>query len=155
MNTYTMPRQEIVELVYRTSSLLDDENFDAWLQLCDEGFRYRITAYSDELRRPMVWLDKQRNDLLPLFANINRHERYTGHLRRHVSMTRIERASESATSVRSEVAIYHTELNGLTQLYAIGSYHDEIVGRNGGLKLLKREVELHTRRVPFGPHVLL
>lgn len=146
---------DVTDLIYRSSSLLDEENFAGWLALCDADFRYRIMTYSDELRRNMIWLDKERQDLVHLFENVNQHERYTGRLRRHISMLRVENTHGGALSVRSEVAVYHTELNGVTQLYAIGTYHDGLVRADGGLRLALREVELHTRRVPFGPHVLI
>jgi methanesulfonate monooxygenase small subunit len=146
---------DVLDVIYSASSLLDEERFDDWLELCDEGFSYRINTYSDELRRPMIWLHKQRDELVHLFANINRHERHTGRLRRHVSMVRVEKSEREPLPVRSEVAVYHTELNGVTQLFAIGSYHDSLVRRDGALKLAKREVKLHTRRLPFGPHVVI
>ena len=150
-----MIEDNITDLVYRSSSLLDEEDFEGWLALCDAGFKYRIVTYSDELRREMIWLDKERQDLVHLFENVNQHERYTGRLRRHVSMLRPDNTRGGVLSVRSEVAVYHTELNGVTQLYAIGTYRDGLVRTDGGLRLASREVNLHTRRLPFGPHVLI
>ena len=146
---------EMFELIYDASALLDEERFDDWLELCAPGFTYQISTFSDELRRRMVWMDQDRDGLAHLFANVNRHERYTGRLRRHVSMSRRIGDTGDAETFTSAVAIYHTDLNGVTQLYATGRYHDRIVRQAGKPCLLRREIDLDTRRLAFGPHLPL
>ena len=42
-------RIAIEELVYRSCLALDEKNFQAYLDLCDENFRYTITAHSPEI----------------------------------------------------------------------------------------------------------
>ena len=36
--------------------------------LCDEGFRYKITTYSPEIRKEMVWLDHDKQGMETLFT---------------------------------------------------------------------------------------
>src|SRR4030095_1814114 len=54
--------REIAELVYQSCFLLDEMNFAGYLELCAADFRYRIVAYSPELRKDMVWQDVNRED---------------------------------------------------------------------------------------------
>lgn len=147
-----MNNNSIIELIYDASSLLDEENFDQWLELCSSDFGYRITAFSDELGKPMTWMQQDKSGMAHVFSNVRNHERYSGRLRRHVSMPRISINGEVA-SVASVVAVYHTETNGATQLYAIARYRDVVKEITGRMFLAEREVYLDTRRLPFGSHV--
>jgi 3-phenylpropionate/cinnamic acid dioxygenase small subunit len=146
---------DILALIYDASALLDEERFDDWLALTAPDFTYMISTHSDELKKRMVWMDQDHAGLKHLFTNVNRHERYTGRLRRHVAMTRKAGAEQGAELYTSAVAIYHTELNGVTQLYGTGRYHDRIVRIDGIPRLLRREIDLDTRRLAFGPHLPL
>ena len=147
--------EELLTLIYDASTLLDEERFEDWLALCAPDFTYQISTHSDELRRRMIWMDQDYEGLKHLFANVNRHERYTGRLRRHVSMPRRTGAENGIESATSAVAIYHTDLAGVTQLYATGRYHDRIRRLEGKPRLLRREIDIDTRRLAFGPHLPL
>ena len=50
-------RIAIEELVYRSCLALDEKDFKGYLDLCDESFRYTISAHSPEIRKDMIWLD--------------------------------------------------------------------------------------------------
>ena len=41
-----MDRAAIEELVYASCLLLDEHKYNDYLALCDDGFRYTITAHS-------------------------------------------------------------------------------------------------------------
>src|SRR5437773_3060827 len=60
-------RIAIEELVYRSCLALDEKNFKAYLDLCDESFRYTITAHSPEIRKDMIWLDHDKPEMQLLF----------------------------------------------------------------------------------------
>jgi methanesulfonate monooxygenase small subunit len=147
-----MNRDAITDLIYDASRLLDDEHFDEWLNLCAPDFGYRITTFSDELGKAMTWMQQDKAGMAHVFSNVKSHERYTGRLRRHVSMPRV-RADGGVAAVTSAVAVYHTETNGVTQLYAIGLYRDLVKEIDGRVLFAQREVNLDTRRLPFGSHV--
>lgn len=148
-----MVKDEVIDLIYSSCALLDEERFDEWLKLCAHEFSYLITTYSDELGRHMTWMNQDKSGMAHVFENVRNHERYTGRLRRHVTMLRVTTDEAKRASVQSAVAVYHTESNGVSQLYAIGSYHDEVKNIEGQLLLVKREVVLDTRRLAFGSHV--
>ena len=147
---------QITDLIYRSGTLLDDERFDEWIELCAPDFCYSITAVSEEIDAKMEWMNQDRDGLRALFAGIHEHERSVGRLSRHVGMVRITDESDTGeVRVDSSVVIYHTGLDGSSSLYAVGRYLDRVT-KNGGQPLLaEREVALQTRRFPTGSHVPL
>lgn len=148
-----MDTVSVAEFIYSNADLLNQEQFDSWLEQCSTEFSYRITTFSEELGRPMDWMDKDKGGLAHYLQNANNHERYTGRLRRHLSMPRVTQKADSSFEVRTAVAIYVTEMNGETALYGIGSYVDSVKSEASGLRLTARIVNLDTRRLQFGPHV--
>ena len=79
-------RHQIEELVYRTCLALDDRDFKGFLALCEPGFRYKITAYSPEIRKDLVWLDHDRKGMETLFTNLPRHNSDHAPLTRHATV---------------------------------------------------------------------
>nr|Q9RBG4.2 RecName: Full=2-aminobenzenesulfonate 2,3-dioxygenase subunit beta; AltName: Full=2-aminobenzenesulfonate dioxygenase small subunit; AltName: Full=AbsAb [Alcaligenes sp.]AAF14228.2 AbsAb [Alcaligenes sp. O-1] len=148
-----MDTVSIAEFLYTNADLLNQEQFDSWLEQCSNDFSYRITTFSEELGRPMDWMDKDKSGLAHYLQNANNHERYTGRLRRHLAMPRVTKQADSSFEVRTAVAIYVIEMNGETALYGIGSYVDNVMSESSGLRLTSRVVTLDTRRLQFGPHV--
>jgi len=49
-------RVQISELIYKSFLTLDDLNFEGFIALCDPHYNYKITAYSPEIRKEMIWL---------------------------------------------------------------------------------------------------
>ena len=44
-----MSKQAIEELLYKSTRLIDDENFGDFLELCDSDFTYTISTFRDDL----------------------------------------------------------------------------------------------------------
>ena len=151
----TTDRQAMQDLVYRSCSLLDDERYDDWLELLAPGFRYRITAYSPEIRKAMTWLDHDADELRSLFDNLPSHVRVLGTYRRQVGVFEEVSRDGNATGLRSSVVVYHTDLKGASRLFALARYHDTVTAVDGTHLLAAREVRLDTRQLDFGPHVII
>ena len=149
----SVDRDRIADLIYDSCALLDEERFDEYIALCTPEFTYRITAYSEELRKPMEWMFKSRDNLLELLKGVETHEVAVAHLRRVASMIRIGAAENGIVPVRSTVTVYHTWYDGDTRLFAIGSYNDEVTTDGDTPRLAKREVTLDTRRLASGSHI--
>ena len=149
-------REAITDLIGRSCALLDDERFEDWIALCTPDFHYSITAVSEEIGQKMEWMNQDRDGLRILLSGIHEHERSVGRLSRLVGVVRITgEESDGSIGVESPVAIYHTDLEGSSGLYAVGRYIDR-VNQNGAWPLLaEREVALQTRRFPTGSHVPL
>lgn len=143
-------------LVKASCLLLDEENFTEWLALCAEDFCYRLHAYSDELRSEMTWLKQSKDQLRILFDTLPEHQRYSGRFFRHVSVQELTR-DEGVGEVRaiSTVLIAHTDLDGLSILYAVGRYRDRVSLTGHRPLLVERVLDLDTRVLPFGSHMPL
>jgi methanesulfonate monooxygenase small subunit len=136
--------------------LLDDEKFDEYLDLFSPEIRYRITAFSPDLRKDLAWLDLGRKDLESLLANLNRHIRLAGRFMRHPSGSIVEEEEGSThLLVTTAVLVAHTDLEGNTRVFATGRYRDRIEWIDGEPRLKEREVRLDTRQFGPGSHVPL
>jgi methanesulfonate monooxygenase small subunit len=150
-----MDRTAIQDVVYQTCLLLDDKNFNAFLDLCDEGFRYSITTHSPEIRKDMIWLDHDKKGMQNLFTQLPRHNSDHSPITRHATVYRVEvDEGRKEASVVSALQIYKTDLDGgATTLFAVGKYVDTIKLDGGKPKLAKRVVKLDTRMLGIGYHI--
>ena len=146
-------RQQIEELVYRSCLALDDGNYKGFLEMCDDSFRYTVTAYSPEIRKDMVWLDHDKAGMDTLFTNLPRHNSDHSPLTRHVTVYTASVAGERAEVV-SALQVFRTSLDGGgTGLFAVGRYLDTVNLGAGAPKLLKRVVRMVTREMGAGYHI--
>ena len=146
-------RQAVEELVYRSCLALDLKDFKAFLDLCDDDFRYTISAYSPEIRREMVWLDHDRKGMETLFNNLPRHNSDHSPLTRHATVYTVD-MDGSAASVVSALQVFRTQLDGgATELFAVGRFHDTVRIQGESAKLARRVVRLETRLLSYGYHI--
>lgn len=148
-------RHAIEELVYRTCLALDAKDWKAFLDLCDAGFRYTITAHSPEIRKDMVWLDHDRAGMETLFTNLPRHNSDHSPITRHATVYTVDvDAAQSEAHVVSALQVFRTALDGgATELFAVGRFHDKVKLNGGSPKLMQRIVRLDTRLLGYGYHV--
>ena len=147
--------QAIEGLIYRSCLLLDDKDFKGYLDLCDPGFRYAITAHSPEIRKEMIWLDHDRKGMETLFNNLPRHNSDHSPLTRHATVYTVDLdEANKRAKVVSALQVFRTSLDGgVTELFAVGKYYDT-VGLDGGTpKLVSRTVKLDTRMLGIGYHI--
>ena len=148
-------RSAIAELVFRSCLLLDEKDFAGYLALCDEDFRYEITAWSPEIRRHMTWLSHDKSELATLFANLPRHNSDASLLTRHatVGVVSLPGRGEPAQAI-SALQVFRTGLDGgATALFAVGKLFDTVSLRGEVPRLLRREVRLDTRMLGYGHHI--
>jgi methanesulfonate monooxygenase subunit beta len=148
-------REAVEGLIYRSCMVLDGKDFKGYLDLCDPGFRYTITAHSPEIRKDMIWLDHDKKGLETLFNNLPRHNSDHSPITRHATVytVEIDDAGKQATAV-SAFQVFRTSLDGgVTELFAVGKYHDIISLEGGAPKLLRRTVKLDTRMLGIGYHI--
>ena len=148
-------RHAISELVARSCMLLDDRKFADYLALCDEGYHYRITAFSPEIRKDMTWLEHDRAGMQLLFNNLPRHNSDQSPLTRHVTVYTVaeDEAAKQATVV-SALQVFRTSLDGgETELFAVGRLLDTVSLAGEAPRLLDRNVRLQTRMLGYGYHI--
>ncbi len=147
--------QAIHELIYRSCLTLDEKNVKAYLDLCDPGFHYTITAHSPEIRKEMTWLEHDKAGLQTLLTQLPRHNSDHSPLTRHATVYTVQYDDDNKqASVVSALQIFRTTLDGgATELFAVGKYHDTVKLNGDASKLLKRVVKLDTRMFGFGYHI--
>ncbi len=148
-------RHALTELVCRSCMTLDDRAFGAYLELCDPAYRYRITAYSPEIRKEMTWLEHDKAGMQTLFTNLPRHNSDQSPLTRHVTVYTVDQDDATGRArVVSALQVFKTTLDGgATELYAVGKIEDDIALTEAGPKLLDRNVRLQTRMLGIGYHI--
>ena len=146
-------RHQIEELVYRSCLALDDRDFKAFLDLCDESFRYKATTYSPEIRKDMVWLDHDKRGMETLFTNLPRHNSDHSPLTRHATVYTVKQQGTEAEVV-SALQVFRTALDGgATELYSVARLIDTVKLDGGTPKLARRVVKIETRQLGFGSHI--
>lgn len=150
-------RHTVSELIYRSCMMLDDLDFKAYLELCDPAYRYRITAFSPEIRKEMTWLEHDKAGLQSLFTNLPRHNSDKSPLTRHATVYTVQQNDGARRAkVVSALQVFKTSLDGgFTELYAVGKIRDEVALTDDGPRLLDRDVRLDTRMLGIGYHIPL
>lgn len=149
-----MNTDAVKDVIYQSCLVMDDEKFDEYLALCTEDYQYRVTAYSPELRKEMIWLEQSRSDLAAMFDMLPEHVKPEGRFTRHAQVYRVTpNGSPGTMNVTSALTIYFTNDRGDTKVFAIGRYND-VVDTNGTVPRLKaREVRLETRSLGTGSQI--
>jgi len=146
-------REQIEELVYRSCLALDERDFKAFLDLCDEGFRYKVTAYSPEIRKEMVWLDHDKTGMQTLFTQLPRHNSDHSPLTRHATVYTVKVQGQRAEVV-SALQGFRTALDGgATVLFSVARLIDTVNLDGAMPKLAQRVVRMETRQLGFGSHI--
>ncbi|AFQ52195.1 aromatic-ring-hydroxylating dioxygenase subunit beta [Burkholderia cepacia] len=143
-------------LVANTCLALDADDYTRYLELCDDSFTYRITTFSPEIRKEMLWLEKDKRGLKDLFDLLPKQNMDRTPLTRHFSIFTIEHtAREEILKVMSALQVFRTEhQGGATTLVAVGKYIDDVrLDEHGRAFLVDREVRLDTRMLGKGYHV--
>lgn len=150
-----MDRAEIEELVYRSCLLLDDRDFKGYLDLCNDEFRYTITAHSPEIRKDLIWLDHDKKGMQTLFEQLPRHNSDHSPLTRHVTVYKIDvDETRKEAKVVSALQVFKTDLDGgATALFAVGKYLDTVKLDGSKPALARRIVKLDTRMLGIGYHI--
>ena len=145
---------DVKAVVYRSCLALDDERFADYLALCAEDFRYRVTAYSPELRKEMVWLDQDRAQLANLLEGVDNHHRLPGRFSRQANVYLVERnGAAGRATVTTSLVVMYTDPEGISKVFAVGRYVDSIDVAGERPFLRAREVRLETRDFGPGSHV--
>lgn len=148
-------RAAIEELIYESCMAMDQNDYAAFLKLCDKDFEYKLSAYSPEIRQEMAWLDHDRAEIEDLFNTLPKHNSDHAPLTRNAVVYKIaiDDANQRA-DVITALQIYRTAMNGgATQVFAIGKYYDTVSLKGEAPILVSRHVKLDTRDLGWGYHV--
>jgi methanesulfonate monooxygenase small subunit len=156
-------RSAIEEVIYSGCLLLDEQRFAAWLEHSAPELRYRIAAYSPDIRKDMVWLDHDRAGLLALFELLPKHHVNHSPWQRHAVLYQVVQESEQQLRAVTSLAVFQTVLDvgdahvdgGASSVFAVGRYHDRFRLEQGRWLLSERTVRLETRQLGIGTHLIV
>ena len=95
------------DTIYRATLLLDDQQWDQWLELCDDSFHYAIKSFSPEINRDMIYLQGTRKELATMVKLLPKHNTDHSPLKRHTTVYTVD--VESVTSPDPDVATQYSE----------------------------------------------
>ena len=154
--------EKIIErIIYKATIALDSENWDEWLELCDDTFDYSITSFSPEINKDMIYFSADKKELKGLMDMLPKHNTDHSPLRRHTSVYTIDISdNEQTAEAISSVAVYQNMLDGQnshldsgeSRLFLVGQYLDKFVIKDGLVKFVYRETKLDNRRLDRGSH---
>jgi len=149
------------DVIYRATIMLDGQQFEEWLGLCDEDFHYAIKAWSPEINRDMTYLQGGLKDIGALVRLLPKHNTDHSPLRRHTSVYTVDIAEDGHTAKAvSSVVVYQNLLDGTdshidageSRLFLVGKYYDTLRIADGRATFLDRVVRLDNRRLDKGSH---
>lgn len=147
--------EDIRDFLNRVADALDREAWDEFLSMCAPEFEYRVTAYSYELDKEMVWLIHDMDGLRYLFDVLPEQLGRKGtRMLRQISVTDISRGeAKGHVDVTTKVIAVRTSPEGVSELFAAGRYLDVVDVAGGTPRMIKRETRLDTRELGIGSHV--
>ena len=152
---------KIKDTILRSCLFLDDEQWSDWLNLCLDTFEYKITSYSPEIRKDMIYFSGDHKELKSMTEMLPKHNTDHSPLKRHASVYTVDLSSDGASAEAvTSVVIYQTMLDGVnshidageTRLFCAGRYTDTLVIEKDSAKFLSREFRLENRRLDKGSH---
>ena len=132
-------------------ALIDAAEFEAWLALFAKTCSYHIVPRENSERglpAGLVYCDSRAmlEDRIRALRDANK---YNIHTDRHlIGLPRFIREEDDVKLVEAPFAVYQTDQEGETRLFATGVYRDHIVAEASGLKFRDKLVLLDTFAVP-------
>lgn len=157
----TIDRRDFEEVIYEAAIALDEQDWTAWFEHCDDSFFYSITSFSPEINKNMIYFSATKAELIGLMEMLPKHNTDHSPLHRHTSVYTIQISDdERSAKVVSSVVIYQNMLDGInshidsgeSRLFAMGKYYDEFKINGHEIKFLTRELKLDNRRLDKGSH---
>jgi len=139
-------RAAVADLYAEYGALLDAGEYDAWLALFAAACRYVVMPWENHrlgLPAGLIYCDS-RAVLEDRIRALREANKYNIHTDRH--LIGLPRAAGDA--VEAPFAVYQTDQEGATRLFATGLYRDRLVAEGGGPRFADKLILLDTFAVP-------
>jgi 3-phenylpropionate/cinnamic acid dioxygenase small subunit len=123
-------REAIRTLINRSGRHLDNQAYDDFISLFAPDGRYRLEADSQEIGQRMTWLALSRDELAALLAESPQHVHDLAARNHLVTVDEINFSGETAQAF-SSFAVFRTDQDGLSEVYAVGEYQDALTRDQG------------------------
>lgn len=142
-------RAQVQDLLAEYGALLDAEQYDDWLALFAAECRYHVVPrenWQRGLPAGLIYCES-RAALEDRIMALREANKYNIHSDRHlIGLPRL--AIAEAMTVEAPFAVFQTDQEGATRLFATGLYRDRLETAAGGLKIRDKLVLLDTFAVP-------
>jgi anthranilate 1,2-dioxygenase small subunit len=146
----TFERAAVQDLLAEYGALLDMAKYDEWLSLFAAECRYNVVPrenHQQGLPVGLIFCDS-RAMLEDRIMALREANKYNIHSDRHlIGLPRLTGAD--GLSIEAPFAVYQTDQEGATLLFATGLYRDRLEAGSGGLKIRDKLVLLDTFAVPI------
>lgn len=139
-------REDIRTLISRSVRSLNEGRFADFIALFADGGHYVLEADSAEIGKTMIWLDLDRNELDALLEESPQHVHDLAARKHMVTVEEVDFAVDgTAVEALSSFSVFRTNIDGRTEVYAVGNYEDQLVGGEDGWRIARRRVRVQTR----------
>ena len=132
---------EIDQLYAAYCAALDEKRFDAWPEFFLEDGRYTLQARENHERQlPLALMDLESRGMMKdrvygITQTIFHGPYYTRHI---VSPAQVLSADGDLVTAQANYAVFRTRPAGVSEVYNVGRYIDEIMRTDEGLKFRRR-----------------
>jgi anthranilate 1,2-dioxygenase small subunit len=130
--------------------LIDQGRFEEWLDLFAEDSSYKIMPRENvEQNLPLsLFVAENKNMLRDRIASLRKANIFNIHYDRHlVSAIRVTGERDDIVSVEASYAVFHTDQEGGTRVFSVGTYIDTIVFVDGKPRIKDKLVVADTGAV--------
>ena len=141
-------RAQVCDLLAEYGALIDTVKFDEWLDLFAEECRYQVLPrenFDRGLPAALVYCDS-RAMLEDRIRALREANKYNIHIDRHV--IGLPRIFDNGLEVEAPFAVYQTDQEGATRLFATGLYRNRLEISGLRLKIRDKLILLDTFAVP-------
>ena len=144
-------RAAIQDLLAEYGALLDAEKYDEWLGLFAAECRYNVMPrenFERGLPAALMFCDS-RAMLEDRIRALREANKFNIHTDRHlIGLPRIVGSRADEVDIEAPFAVYQTDQEGETRLFATGLYRDCLVAGQGGPRIRDKLILLDTFAVP-------
>jgi anthranilate 1,2-dioxygenase small subunit len=131
--------------------LIDTSQYDAWLDLFPEDTVYKIIPRENldaGLPASLIYC-RGKNMLRDRITALLKVNKFNIHTTRHfIGRSRVTAPVGELVPVSTPYAVYQTDQEGVSRLFAVGAYESKLVRENGAFRFAEQIVQLDTFSVP-------
>jgi len=147
----TAARAAIHDLLADYGALIDAAQYEEWLALFADECSYRVVPrenYERGLPAALIFCDS-RAMLEDRIRALREANKYNIHTDRHViGLPRVLETEDRKHLIEAPFALFQTDQEGETRLFATGLYRDRLISTQGGIKIRDKLILLDTFAVP-------
>ncbi|MDW5444603.1 aromatic-ring-hydroxylating dioxygenase subunit beta [Polaromonas sp. SM01] len=134
-------QHDVDQLNVAYAAVLDDKRFEAWPDFFLEDGRYTVQARENFDRGlPLALMDLESRGMMKDRVYGITQTIYHGpyYMRHVISAAKILSNEAGVITAQTNYAVFRTKPAGVSEVYNVGRYVDELVATDGGLKFRRR-----------------